>query len=144
MPLTHDHHHALAQARRMLVAVGNREPDAQLAQAKEFLEFFSQETLQHFREEEEVLLPLWVEHVGDLPEPMQEILIEHVRIHAFVRKLSREVAAGVVNPESLRELGEALQSHIRKEENQVFPLIEKALSAQLQSFQLAPRDRGSS
>jgi hemerythrin-like domain-containing protein len=141
IPLTHDHHHTLAQARRMLVAVRTGAAGERLAAAQEFLEFYSKETLKHFREEEEVLLPFWVEHSGDLTESLQEILAEHVTIHALVRKLRKEVDAGEVSPELLRELSEILQGHIRKEEDHIFPMIEKTLSEELDLLNLGPRDR---
>src|SRR5688500_9493831 len=95
----------------------HRGAGARLAAAQESLEFYSKETPKHFREEEEVLLPFWIEHSGDLTESLQEILAEHVKIHALVRKLRKEVDVGKVSPELLRGLSETQQSHIGKEED---------------------------
>jgi hypothetical protein len=54
MPLTHDHHHALAHARR-LRAAGDAGGEERLERARVFVEFFESDLLLHFREEEEVL-----------------------------------------------------------------------------------------
>jgi hypothetical protein len=43
-------------------------------------------------------------------------------------RLSDETMGGNVRPETLREIGEQLEAHIRLEEREVFPLIEKSLS----------------
>ena len=60
VPLSHDHHHALVQARRLREGA---EPGAS------FLRFFSEETIRHFCEEEERLFPALVSAVvgGGLP-----------------------------------------------------------------------------
>lgn len=57
MPLTHDHHHALAHVRHLRLAADG---DAQelLKQSQGFLDFFHEDTLNHFREEEEIVFPL--------------------------------------------------------------------------------------
>lgn len=143
IPLTHDHHHALAQARRMSVVVGTGDAGARLAQAEEFLDFYSRETIHHFREEEELVFALWTQHVHTVAEPLRELLAEHVKIHALVRALRDEVNKGDVGSQVLSELGKSLQDHIRKEEDVIFPLIEREVPDEiLRSIQLAPRDRG--
>jgi Hemerythrin HHE cation binding domain len=58
VPLSHDHHHALVEARRLRQAADA--PDAAAAAAA-FLRFFAQETVPHFREEEELLFPSVIE-----------------------------------------------------------------------------------
>lgn len=139
IPLTHDHHHALAQARRV-IAASSEDTGARLAQAQEFLDFFFRETLQHFREEEEVVFPLLVN--TEAVALLGEILLDHVRIHSLVRTLSTEVENREARSETLRELGEKLQSHIRKEEDQLFPMIEAVAAEGLASLRLGPRNRG--
>jgi hypothetical protein len=42
-------------------------------------------------------------------------------------ELSDEVRNGLVNPETLEGIGELLETHIRLEEREVFPLIEEVL-----------------
>ena len=43
-------------------------------------------------------------------------------------RLSDEVRGGYVRPETLREIGERLDAHIRLEERELFPMIEESLS----------------
>ena len=42
-------------------------------------------------------------------------------------ELSDEVRDGAVRPETLRSIGDLLESHIRLEEREVFPMVEETL-----------------
>jgi hemerythrin-like domain-containing protein len=142
--LTHDHHHALAWARRLRLAAGAPDED-RLETARGFLEFFAAETILHFREEEELLFPLLVEHTGSVPEMVRQILTEHVELHALVCRLRRQAEAGAVPEQSVRDLGERLEGHIRLEERRVFPHIEQVVpAAALAGLHLAKRTRSGS
>jgi TPP-dependent pyruvate/acetoin dehydrogenase alpha subunit len=68
VPLSHDHHHALVQARRLREGAEPGAPSRRAAVAS-FLHFFSEETIRHFCEEEERLFPALVSAVvgGGLP-----------------------------------------------------------------------------
>lgn len=77
---------------------------------------------QHFREEEEILLPAYSEY-GDINEPViVEMLLEHVQLRAYMNKLLNDE----LTEEDMRELGKQLEQHIRKEERIIFPMMEKA------------------
>lgn len=142
MPLTHDHHHALAQA-RLLRQAGTLDQSERLERAAAFVEFFERDTLLHFREEEEELLPLLADHVEDR-ELLVQILAEHLEIHRRVHGLRRGLVAGDVTAEDLVGLGELLASHVRLEEKKLFPLAESAVpEAALEGIALTERDRGS-
>jgi quercetin dioxygenase-like cupin family protein len=117
VPLSHDHHHALVQARRLRRAADT--PDAASA-ATAFARFFAQETVRHFREEEESLFPLAVDHDEARPLIVQALL-EHQRLHALVARLDGSPELGDV----MRELGELLEAHVRLEERELFPLLER-------------------
>jgi hemerythrin-like domain-containing protein len=68
-------------------------------------------------------------HGGELSrEPIVEMLQGHAQIRALVMRLSDETMGGNVRPETLHEIGVQLEAHIRLEEREVFPLIEKSLS----------------
>lgn len=123
IPLTHDHHHALAQARLLRVAAHGDEADLVL-QAKEFLHFFHDETIEHFRHEEEIVFPLGVgdERANAL---LSRVLMEHLRLHASVGLLGAEVNEGGVTQTTATEVAESLEKHIRLEESQLFPLLEE-------------------
>ena len=125
--LSEDHHHGLVHARRLRKAGDGIKSTALVA--KEFLDFWRKETAIHFRKEEEVLLPVMARHGGDLSlDPIVEMLEGHACIRGLVMQLSDEAIGGKVRPETLREIGEQLEAHIRLEEREVFPLVEETLS----------------
>jgi hemerythrin-like domain-containing protein len=126
-----DHHHqGLVQARRLRMAATGEEANPLAESAEAFLKFWQEGTAAHFREEEEVLLPVVARHGGDLlgREPMVEMLVQHACIRGLVMELSDEVRDGAVRPETLRSIGDLLESHIRLEEREVFPMVEETLS----------------
>jgi hemerythrin-like domain-containing protein len=86
-------------------------------------------TTTHFRQEEEVLLPVLARYGEDLlgQEPVVERLLRHARIRGLVMGLSDEGRKGAVRPETLGRISELLETHIRLEEREVFPMIEKVL-----------------
>ena len=98
-----------------------------MARAREFVAFFKSDSVAHFRKEEEELFPLVVRHREIRPLLMQ-LLIEHVEIHALVRRLEEQIETYLVRGETLAELGQKLQDHVRLEEKKVFPLIERLAS----------------
>ena len=126
-PLSHDHQHALVEARRLRRGADGDEA-ARLEAAGRFLRFFSAETIRHFREEEELLFPLLVDHESVAGALLVQALLEHQRIHALARRLERDVAANEADGASMRELGALLDAHVRLEERQLFPLIEETVS----------------
>lgn len=124
IPLSHDHHHALVEARRLRRAAGTPES---AAVASEFVRFFSDETVGHFREEEELLFPLVVEF-DEARELLVQALLEHQRLHALTARLQRILTTGADVSGVMRELGELLEAHVRLEERRLFPLIERHLA----------------
>lgn len=125
VPLSHDHHHALVQARRLRRASGG--PDAAVA-AAEFLHFFAAETSPHFRLEEELLFPEAVDQ-AEAQEALVRTLLEHQRLRALVAELERRLAAGEAPDEVMAALGRLLEEHVRHEERVLFPLIERLCDA---------------
>jgi iron-sulfur cluster repair protein YtfE (RIC family) len=124
--LSEDHHHGLVHARRLRRAAS---ADALAEAARGFLGFWQAETSGHFRKEEEVLLPVYATHGGDLArDPVLQMHSQHAGIRGLVMQLSDEVRGGDVRLETLREIGERLEAHIRLEERKLFPMIEEFLS----------------
>jgi iron-sulfur cluster repair protein YtfE (RIC family) len=140
IPLTHDHHHALAHARRLATA-SELGAEERSALAGEFLDFFHGETLTHFREEEESIFPLVVDDV-ECEGALTRVMLEHLRIHAGVRRVRTELDGGDVSAGSLTEVATMLEAHIRFEEKVLFPLIERTAGGALDRIALAPRQRG--
>ena len=136
VPLSHDHHKALVQGRR-LQRVGEDSDAGTVARA--FLRFFARETVRHFREEEELLFPA----VRDCPaarEPLTQALLEHERLYALTKLLREAVDSRRPITPIMRELGELLVAHVRHEERVLFPLIEELLGdAALAAIGLPPR-----
>jgi hemerythrin-like domain-containing protein len=128
--LSDDHHQRLVQVQRLTKAPTMGEGVEPLEEtAKTFLEFWQRETSAHFRKEEEVLLPVLARYGQDVSQRrLMEMLAQHAQIRGLVMQLSDEYAAGNTRPETLRDIGDRLEVHIRLEERQVFPMIEEALS----------------
>ena len=110
-----------------------------VGQAQGFLDFFHEQTLDHFREEEEVVFPLAVEDER-AAALLGRALIEHLKIHALASRLSAQVSEGSVTAETAIALAAALDAHIRFEEGELFPLIEEVVGDE-QLSSLLPRDR---
>lgn len=116
-PLSHDHHQALFVAQRLRRADGFEGP------AAEFRGFWGQHGSRHFQIEEEVLLPFWqLLGSADLAQ-VARVAEEHLAI----RTLALELEQGEAGLEDLHRLGERLHAHVRYEERELFPLIEKDL-----------------
>lgn len=143
MTLTHDHHHGLSHARKLKLAAGS-EGDDRLQAARAFAEFFRSETLIHFAEEEDQVFPLATKHSEEARDIVARLLDEHAEMRRLADELGRGIAAGEVEPELLKLLGETLEAHIRVEEKELFPLLEATVpDAELGTLSYAPRNRGS-
>jgi iron-sulfur cluster repair protein YtfE (RIC family) len=116
--LSRDHHRALVVAARLKRASAT---DAEQVR-QSFLDYWEAEGRLHFREEEEILLPTLARFASPEEPIVARVLIDHVRIRAAAAEL-----AGGVDLPALRGLGTELEQHVRRQERQLFPLIEQAL-----------------
>lgn len=122
-PLSWDHHHALVEARRLRLAESGREA------AERFIEFWQQSLQNHFREEEEILLPLFARFTQPDRAEIIETLAQHVDIRRRIDDVIDRLGSGdMIDSASLKELAASLDSHIRFEENELFPAIESAVT----------------
>lgn len=78
----------------------------------------------HFREEEEILLPVYAQYADINTPEITTMLLEHVTIRMHIDKL---LSADSMTLDEMHTFGELLENHIRKEERIIFPMIEKAL-----------------
>lgn len=120
--LSRDHHESLVAAQRLRRATATSSVDAWAV----FLAFWDRGGARHFRIEEEVLLPAFARW-GDAYEPLvARTLCDHVAIRARIEGLrdSRRV-----EPADLHALGDALAGHVRMEERELFPFIERTIPA---------------
>jgi hypothetical protein len=118
--LSPDHHLALYVARTLKRATADTARDGRAA----FVGYWEEHGREHFRLEEEILLPAYARH-GDPHHPLvARALCDHVDIRARADALMLDAT---LDPAILHELGTRLADHVRLEERQLFPLIEAAL-----------------
>jgi len=116
-PLSHEHHHALVVAMVLKRATGPEPAGA-------FVDFHRSEGEQHFRIEEQVLLPGWLAADPEADrEAAARVLGEHLELRAAVRRFE----SGEATAEEVQRIGRLLEAHVRYEERELFPAIETAL-----------------
>jgi iron-sulfur cluster repair protein YtfE (RIC family) len=115
--LSRDHHHGLVVAQRLRRAT----PASADAARDTFLEFWNTEGHEHFRAEEDLLLPVFARYEPPTHAAVLRVLTDHVELRRRAADLTPDV-------DELHALGERLAEHIRHEERVLFPLIEAALS----------------
>lgn len=120
-PLSRDHHKALYAALQLRRAEEESAADA----ARGFLDFWDEHGQRHFEIEERLLLPGFALGGGDpRHELVSRVLTDHVEIRSRARALATDAPLA-----DLRALGERLNAHVRLEEDELFPLIERTLDA---------------
>lgn len=124
------------QARRLRLASGSDVPEARLAAAEQYVAAFFTETTSHFRVEEEELFPLLVGQGGSSPL-LEQVLGEHEELRGFAAALREEAGVGEASGETMARLADLLDSHVRREERELFPLIERTVpDAELRAVDL--------
>lgn len=127
IPLSHDHHHGLVVALRLKKGGPASPNDSWLAgadnQTPQLIKFADNELLHHFQLEEELLFPvllgLGIDEVSILT---RELLSEHTAMRTSLDAIRLSSDAT-----SLKHFGDLLETHIRKEERVLFPLIEREI-----------------
>jgi hypothetical protein len=121
--LSREHHVALELALRLRRATA---ADADEVRSST-LGFWRDEGREHFRLEEELVLPAFARHAGADDTDIVRVLVEHVDIRRRIADLEREAHA---DRTSLNALGKLLHDHVRHEERTVFGRVEAALDAE--------------
>ena len=124
IPLSRQHQHALALCVRLDRAIQAGEIDLEAWQA-EIQQQFESEIGIHFAAEEKELFPAAARFPG-----MQSLVDELLAEHVILRDYFSRAAARSLEPSSLRNLGEKLTLHIRKEERQLFEGMQRVMSSQ--------------
>ncbi len=126
--LSRDHHGALLLARLLqknapayVTLPTDTEGKAQYA-----FKFYEDELIKHFDDEEKAL-KLVNGINGALDALVQTISREHQELHELFKSINNQSNL----PAYLDELGKALEIHIRKEERELFPLVEASCSEKL-------------
>lgn len=125
-PLTRDHHQGLILAQMIKKdAPQYRGMPADTEGKTEYtLNFYKTNLSKHFKDEEEILFPFVKGKDKALDSLIDEIISEHGKIESLVDLLKTKNSP----EELLDKLGYLLESHIRKEERNLFVEIEKILS----------------
>lgn len=124
IPLSRQHQHALALCVRLDRAIQAGEIDLEAWQAEIHQQFESEISI-HFAAEEKELFPSAAQF-RELQPLVTELLAEHV----VLRDCFSRAAARNLDQQSLRLFGENLAGHIRKEERQLFEVMQKVMNPQ--------------
>ncbi|MCB0719713.1 MAG: hemerythrin domain-containing protein [Bacteroidetes bacterium] len=116
--LSHDHFEGLLVAKRLSTGLGRSVDRATLAGYTKFV--WNTKLAPHFRLEEVHLVPLV--RAARIPELVDRVLSEHEQI----RDLVAQAADARSSTQCFADLSELLKEHIRFEERDVFPALERA------------------
>jgi len=118
--------------RRAAEAPAEKRAAAVAQQAEKFVRFWHKTGQVHFREEEEILLPAYARHRRlDEDADVVRLLADHAEIRAAAQDFEQRLGAKTpVGAEAMAHLAKLLHDHVRLEENEVFPRIEKVLGEQ--------------
>ena len=114
IPLSHQHQRALALCVR--IAGAQPIPDADLPSWQAEIEWlFENEIDVHFTAEEDVLFPA-ARRLSELKALLDELFAEH----GWLRELFSQAKTRSMSAVEVRDFGQHLSAHIRKEERQLF------------------------
>ena len=92
----------------------------------DFVNFYLGRAVRHFREEEELFFAPLVDSdvAGGL---VAWAVMDHLRFHAQVRTVRRQLLDGEVGRDLLQKISDGLIKHVRFEEQELFPLLESLI-----------------
>lgn len=126
-PLSRDHHHALVEARKLRHAAAANDPSGLAQAVARFAAFWESDLQAHFSQEERIVLPLLAKHRSPNSNEIRETLNQHAEIRRLLDELNDKLARReLLEADLLGALGEALRSHVRFEENELFPAVESS------------------
>jgi iron-sulfur cluster repair protein YtfE (RIC family) len=124
--LSHDHHHGLILAQ--LIKKGSPQyknlPNTTEGKKDYSIKFYYDELIKHFDDEENILFPVVNGKDDEMDNFIEDIIIEHKKIKQLINQLESD--EDVEN--TLDELGNILELHIRKEERDLFMKIQEILT----------------
>ena len=124
--LSHDHHHGLLLAQ--LIKKGSPKyknmPDTTEGKKDYSIRFYKDELIKHFEDEEKILFPVVNGKDDEIDNLFDEIINEHKKIKQLFNQLELDKDV----EDTMDELGHILESHIRKEERNLFGKIQEILT----------------
>ena len=138
--LSHEHHNGLMLAQ--LVKANSPEykglPKTIEDKKHYAVKFFEENLIPHFKKEEDIFFPSARGKSEKIEKLVEELIQQPNKIDSLI-----EIIKSSAQPEvELDELGKLLESHIRKEERELFQLVQKVFSAD--ELEKLDRDLGSS
>jgi len=124
--LSHDHHQGLILAQLIKKDSPHYKKLPHTTEGKKdfTIRFYNYELIKHFEDEEKILFSFVKGKDNDIDKLIEEIITEHKKIRQLINQL--EPGEDVEN--TMDELGHILESHIRKEERNLFGKIQEVLS----------------
>ena len=124
-PLLHHHHHALVISKDLKDIGTSKGEKTYKIVLRELVEFWEKDGNEHFRDEEEVLIPLYLRFESEPNvDLVKKVLYQHAEIRGLITAIRNNQQA---DHEQLNLLGHLLDEHIRLEERELFPVIEEAV-----------------
>ena len=130
-PLSRDHHGALllAQLLKKSAPLYKGLPADLIGKAEYAIQFFNDELVKHFDEEEVVV----IQKIKGIHVELDKLANDILQEHALLRNSFTSIRIADGLELHLDELGHALEKHIRKEEREFFPLIQELCSEMILS-----------
>jgi len=134
IPLSQEHHHTLVLALRLKKGGPTTHKDLWptdlVRQVERTMEYCDKEILPHFAQEEATIF-VKARTLETARPLIDRLLVDHASLREMMDHLAgiRELSKDLIR-EHLRRLGEKLESHIRTEERELFPMLETGLSEQ--------------
>lgn len=122
--LSRHHHHGLVIATRCARARTLESKEEIRALLEDLLEFWHGGGAEHFREEEDILIPAYGKHANISAPEVVKMLKEHGEIRGMVERIE---GATETDLGELERLGVCLRDHIRYEERVVFPMMQETI-----------------
>jgi hemerythrin-like domain-containing protein len=127
-PLSHEHQHGLALALKLKYPKRqlSSSNEAEISELKsELADKYENILRKHFRKEERYLVPGFEDN-----NLMKQMLGEHIKLEGLYNKIVSNSEGWKLEQQrdKLNLFGELLDLHIRFEERELFPMIEKSLS----------------
>jgi iron-sulfur cluster repair protein YtfE (RIC family) len=131
--LSHDHHHGLMLAQLIKKDAPEYKglPTDLIGKANHVKESWEKELKLHFKNEENILFPFVIGKDEELDSLIEDILEEHKLIESLVKNL--DTSSDLES--TLDQLGKTLESHIRKEERELFQKIQILLGEELNKLE---------
>ena len=124
--LSREHTHALLLAQRLTRGLPQASDDEAATLYSTTIAFWSAGLLPHFRAEGECLLARLIRHVSEDDELVRRLHRDHLRIEGFIASM-RDTADMAERRRWLAEFAETMRTHVRWEEETLFPSTESIL-----------------